>query len=153
MPALTDGSDQVGRTGLYVFDANGNPVRLSVLKVNAGFMAPGQSAKQFVGKQATSTTAPVTVPLSTVTTGKTFYITDLLITTDSAQGASTTVDVRIQGAGTDVFRSGCHNLAPIDMTGIETQPWATSGQAVTLLLPQTSAGVVNVWFNIWGFEQ
>lgn len=120
---------------------------------NAGFMAPGQTAKQYVGKQATSTTVTTTVTLETVTTGKVFCITDVLISTDSAQGASTTIDVRIQAAGVDIIRAGVHNLAPLDMTGIETQPFATAGQVVTLLLPITAGGVVNVWYNILGFEQ
>lgn len=124
-----------------------------VSKTNAGFMAPGQSAKQFVGKQATSTTVPVTVTLETVTTGKTFYITDIYIASDSAQGAATTVDCRIQAAGVDIFRAGVHNLSPIDLPGIETQPFGTTGQIVTLLLPATAGGVVNIWYNVFGFEQ
>ncbi len=126
---------------------------VGVQKVNAGFMAAGQTAKQYVGKVATSTTVAVTVPLETVTVGKSFYITDILITTDAASGAATTVDARIQAAGVDIFRAGLHNLSPVDMPGIETQPFASSGQAVTLLLPATAGGVVNVWFDIYGFEQ
>lgn len=154
MPALSYGADAVGRVALFGQDVAGNPVPMgSVLRVNAGFMAPGQTAKQYTGKQATSTTVATTVALETVTAGKTFYITDLLIMTDSASGAATTLDVRLQAAATDIFRGGCHNLAPIDMSGIETQPFAAAGQAVTLLLPQTSGGVVNVWFNVYGFEQ
>lgn len=125
----------------------------AVVKVNAGFMATGQTAKQYVGKVTTSTTLATTVTLETVTAGKTYYVTDVLIMSDSSQGASTTVDVRLQAAGVDIMRAGVHNLAPIDMTGIETQPFATTGQVVTLLIPATSAGVVNIWFNIYGFEQ
>lgn len=153
MPALTDGADAVGRVVLYGQDTAGTPTRLgSVLKFNAGFLAPGQTAKQFVGKQATSTTVATTVPLATVTAGKTLYVTDILIATDAASGAATTVDVRLQAAGVDIFRSGVHNLTPISSPGIETQPFATAGQAVTLLLPITNP-LVNVWFNIYGFEQ
>ncbi|GAC1406107.1 MAG: hypothetical protein NVSMB60_25800 [Mycobacterium sp.] len=125
----------------------------SVQRVNAGFMATGQTAKQYVGKVATSTTLTTTVAIETVTAGKNFYITDLVMNTDSASGATTTLDVRLQAAGVDIFRAGIHNLAPLDLAGIETQPFATSGQAVTLLLPITAGGIVNVWFNILGFEQ
>jgi hypothetical protein len=128
-------------------------VSTATQKVNAGFMAAGQTAKSYVGKQATSTSATTTVTLETVTTGKTFYITDVYIGTDSASGAATTLDTRLQAAGTDIFRAGVHTLAPITLPGIETQLYATSGQVVTLLLPQTSGGVVNVWFLIQGFEQ
>lgn len=123
------------------------------LRVSAGFVAPGQTAKQYVGKQATATGATTTVTLETVTTGKTFYVTDLYIGSDSASGAATTLDIRLQAAGADVFRAPVHNLTPIACQGIETQPFATSGQVVTLLLPQTSGGAVNVWFDIFGFEQ
>lgn len=123
-----------------------------VQKTNAGFLAAGQTAKQYVGKQSTSTTVLTTVTLETVTTGKTFYITDILVYTDSASGAATTLDIRVQAGGVDIFRSGVHNLAPIDMTGIETQPFATSGQVVTVVLPITAAAQ-NVWYNIYGFEQ
>ena len=153
MPALSTGSDQVGRTALYVLDANGNPIPLgSVLKVNAGFLAAGQTAKQYVGKQATSTTVATTVTLETVTAGKSYYITDILISSDAASGAATTVDTRLQAAGVDIFRGGVHNLAPLTTAGVETQPFATAGQSVTLLLPITNP-IVNVWFNIYGFEQ
>jgi hypothetical protein len=131
--------------------ADGVTPHAMVQRVSAGFMGPGQTAKQYVGKQATSTTVLTTVTLETVTAGKTFYITDILVYTDVAQGA-TTIDVRLQAAGADIFRSGVHNLAPIDMTGIETQPFATAGQQVTLLLPITAA-IQQVWFNIYGFEQ
>lgn len=122
-------------------------------RANAGFMAPGQTAKQYVGKQATSTSVITTVTLETVTAGKMFCITDILISTDAASGAATTVDTRIQAGGVDIFRTGVHNISPVIMPGIETQPFATAGQVVTLLLPITAGGVVNVWFNIYGFEQ
>jgi len=133
-------------------NADGSPAGV-VGKVSAGFMAAGQTAKQYVGKVATSATLAVTAPLETVTAGKTLFLTDMLFATDSPSGAATTLDVRVQAAGVDIFRCGVHNIAPISMPGIETQPFATSGQAVTVLLPATPAGVVNVWFNLFGFEQ
>jgi hypothetical protein len=121
-------------------------------RINAGFIAPGQTAKQYVGKVATSTSVTTTVTFETVTAGKTFLITDILISSDSASGAATTIDVRIQAGGVDIFRSSVHNLTPIDAIGIETQPFGTAGQVVTMLLPVTT-GVVNVWYNIFGVEQ
>lgn len=68
-------------TPFYNF-ASGSPVP-QVWRVSAGFMAAGQTAKQYVGKQSTSTTAATTVTLETVTTGKTYYITDITIFTRS----------------------------------------------------------------------
>ncbi len=137
-----------GLTYSPVFLAGGGTGNANVQRVNAGFMAQGQTAKQYVGKQATSTSATTTVNLETVTAGKTFYLTDILITSDQ----STLLDVRIQAAGTDIFRCACRDIAPVDMTGIETQPFATSGQALTLVLPQTTS-VQNVWYDLFGWEQ
>jgi hypothetical protein len=224
----------------------------SVTKVNAGFMAPGQTAKSFVGVVETSATVTVTQALETVTAkvlteigtitgkftngsktvtavtaasyanleegliefatgsgiaagtllsratpeavlagtatswadqvkkfelslsetytgatenktvkvyklaslGKTFYITDIYIATNEESGTkgAKMLDARIQAGGVDIFRAGVHNLSPVEMPGIETQPFATEGQAVTLSLPTTGV-VQKVWFTIQGFEQ
>lgn len=138
-----------GKAAFPTVDPNtGLPPSQNVQRTNAGFMASGQTAKQYVGKVATSTTVTTTVTLETVTTGKTFYITDVLITSDQ----NTLLDVRVQAAGTDIFRCACRDIAPIDMTGIETQPYAGSGQIVTILLPVTGS-IQNIWFNVFGFEQ
>ncbi len=120
----------------------------TVQRTNAGFMGLGQTAKQYVGKQATSTTAATTIPLETVSVGKSFFITDMLLTNDQ----NLLLDTRIQAAGVDIFRGACRDIAPISMTGIETQPFATSGQQVTILLPITTA-VQQFYFTILGFEQ
>lgn len=137
-----------GTHSAYQVELVGQSSNTSVQRVSAGFMAPGQTAKQYVGKQATSTSATTTVTLETVTTGKTFYITDIYFTSDQ----NTLLDTRIQAAGVDIFRCAVRDLAPVDMPGMETQPFANSGQSVTVLLPQTGS-VQNVWFNIFGFEQ
>jgi hypothetical protein len=125
----------------------------TVQRYSAGFMSTGQSAKQYVGKQATSATLTTTVTLETVTTGKTFYISDIFVSTDGIKGATTAIDFRLQAAGTDIFRSNVHDLSAIEMAGIETQPFATSGQVVTISIPPTSGGVENVWYNVYGWEQ
>ena len=124
----------------------------SVQPVSAGFAAPWQTPKIYTGKQTTSTTVATTVTLETVTTGKTFYITDMVISSDAPSGGSTTVDVRVQTNGVDIFRQGVHNLSPITVPGLETQPNAASGQTVVILLPITTS-VQNVWFFVAGFEQ
>ena len=124
----------------------------SVQPVSAGYAAPWQTAKTYTGKQATSTSATTTVTLETVTSGKSFYITDIMIATDVASGTQI-LDCQIQAAGTTIFRGPTHNLSPITLPGLETQPFGASTQVVTLLLPQTSSGAVNVYFYIAGFEQ
>lgn len=124
----------------------------SVQPVSAGFAAPWQTAKTYTGKFSTSTTVATTVPLETVTAGKTFYITDIICSSDAPSGGSTTIDFRVQTAGVDIFRQGLHNLSPITAPGLETQPNGASGQNVTVLLPITAA-VQNVWFFVAGYEQ
>src|SRR5258708_6845412 len=54
----------------------------STQRVTSGAMAPGQTAKQVAG--TVSINAGATVPINTVTAGKTFYITDIHLATDSA---------------------------------------------------------------------
>ena len=126
----------------------GNSANTSVQRVSAGFMAPGQTAKQYVGKVTTSTTLVTTVTLETVTTGKTYYLTDISLFTNS----SAAVDGSIQAAGTPIYNFGVSTTAPVQMAGMETQPYATTAQVVTLVLPITAAAQI-VWYNLGGFEQ
>ena len=87
---------------------NGNG---SVQRASAGFMADGQTAKQYVGKQATSTSATTTVTFETVTTGKTFYITDIYLGSD-VLSSTQILDLQIQAAGATIHRAPVHNLSP-----------------------------------------
>jgi hypothetical protein len=120
----------------------------AVQRSTAGSVAPGQVAKLFTAKVATITTGITTIALYTVTTGKTFYLTDVSIFTDYASP----IDGSIQAAGTGIFYFGTSTTSPVSCQGIETQPTATTAQALTLVLPQTTA-VQHVWYNICGFEQ
>jgi hypothetical protein len=101
--------------------------------------------------------APITGVLPTIastvtgTPGKTFYITDIFLTSDAAQ--TNNCEARIQAAGTDIFAGSVHALSSINMAGIETQPFATSGQVVNLVLSATTAGIAHVWAFVSGFEQ
>lgn len=138
----------VGADGFLHYAMPTVPTQGSVQRVTAGLAAPGQSVKSFVGKQASSTIAVTSVALETVTPGKTFIITDIMIGTDS----NTAQDVMITAAGIVIFRAHCSTTASIQMAGMETQPNATTGQAVVLLLPQTVA-VQQFSFSIFGIEQ
>jgi hypothetical protein len=120
-------------------------------RVSAGFMAIGQVAKQFTGKVALSASATTTVPLYTVTAGKTFYITDMSFISDSPAGTAI-VDVAVLQAAVTIFRGAVHQLSPIEMPGMETQPNAPAGSAVSLSVLQ-AAGPPNLWYFVSGFEQ
>ena len=127
--------------------ATTTPAQASVQRVSAGYVAPGQTAKSYVGRQATSTSATTTIALATVTTGKTQTFTDIFLTTDSVAP----LDVRLQAAGSDIFRTLVRDTVPCDAPGIETQPAGASGNALQLVLPQTQV-VCNVDFSLEAIE-
>ena len=125
------------------------PSPVSVQRVNAGFSAPGQTIKNYTGAMPTSAGAATVVPLETVTAGKIYVITDIFISANSANQ----FEARIQANGTDIFRGWCKgDTSPINLGGIESQPNASAGQSVTLLLPAIAGGP-SVSFFIGGFEQ
>jgi hypothetical protein len=81
-----------------------------------------------------NTSAVLSVALTTVTALKTWILTDILLTCDAAAQ----VLVRLQAAGADIFRGLVRDIEPLAMPGIETQPNAGAGQAITLLVNGTS---------------
>lgn len=120
----------------------------SVTRTTAGGPAPGQTLKQFSFKVAMSATVPVTQTLYTVTVGKTFIITDLYLSHDTAA----VVDTRLQAAGADIFRAPVKgDTAPVSLANLDMGPQATSGQVVTVLYPAT-AGPPNAYGFVSGFE-
>lgn len=122
------------------------------VKMTAGGPGYGQTLKSYTGKQATSTTVTTTITLETVTTGKTFYITDIYMGTDVASGTQI-LDVIIQAGATPIFRGSLHNLTPIANMAMESQPNVASGIVASILLPITATQVQNFWYFIGGFEQ
>lgn len=151
-PVLYPGASVAfGRVSPFLLASPGPaiPTTASVQRVNAGFSAPGQTIKNYVGSVQASATVPVTVTLETVTAGKIYIITDIYISANS----STPFEARIQSNGTDIFRAWCKgDTSPIEMSGIESQPNASAGQVVTLLIP-TIAGAPLVAFFLGGMEQ
>lgn len=125
------------------------PLLASVQRVSAGLAAPGQSIKTFNFKQATSASLITTISFYTVAIGKTFALTDVAIYSD---GATLCPDVQVQAAGTVIFRGNVRDISPIQMPGIESQATATSGQALTLVIP-IMASTPNISGIICGVEQ
>lgn len=121
----------------------------AVQRSNAGAKAPGQTLKTFTG-QSLLTASTGTIALYTVTTGKSFYITDVMLTSDVA--SSLNLDVRIQADGVDMLRTSVHSLAPIDFSGIESQPVAASG-AVVNILTASAATTSHLWYSVYGWEE
>jgi len=116
------------------------------LRVNAGGAAAGQSLKTYVGTQ--SVTAAITLTLETVTVGKTFYITDIYVGSNTA----TVFQVTVSAGPTAIFQGFCKgDTGPISLMGIETQPSASTGTVVTVAFGLAAA--TTAAFMINGYEQ
>ena len=131
-----------GNPAIALVDNNGLPV--TSLKVSAGGPAAGQAAKNYSGT-VTLSGSTQTITLETVTAGKTYFITDIVITTTN----STAQLVQLQAGGVTIFQTHINSTKGIESLGIETQPYAVAGQVVTLVVPSGS-GVVA--YNILGVE-
>ena len=123
------------------------PVLGSTFRVNAGAMAPGQSIKTFSSSGAIGINAGATSNVYTVTAAKTLYITDILLSTDSAAAFL----VQIKAGATVIFEKYISTTADFNMTGIESQDGVAGGVLLTVVWP-TVAGK-NGTFKISGFEQ
>jgi len=127
-------------------DSVGNVV--TSLKVTAGGPASGQAVKNYTGLITLSASTQA-IAIETVAAGKTYFITDIIATTnDSASGS---ILINISAAGTAIFQSHINSTKGIEAIGIETQPQATSGQAVALNVPAATVGKIIAW-NILGYE-
>ena len=118
-----------------------------VQRVTAGFAAVGQTIKQASGNLSVNAVS-ATAPINTVTAGKTYYITDMSFTTDSA----TAIDVQVQAAGVVIFEAHVTNTSPCLAIGFETQPFATTAQAVRIFVSNNSTGK-SLNYYVSGFEQ
>ena len=119
------------------------------IRVSAGAAGVGQSLKQYSGTQALSTTVATTITLETVTVGKTFYITDLAVYSNTGSF----FPVTINAGATAVFNGFAKgDTGPIQIAGMETQPSATGGTVVTLVLG-LAATATTAAYNVYGYEQ
>lgn len=122
-----------------------NPVE----RVNAGYVGVGQTSKVYTGTQVLSTTASTTITLETVTAGKIFFITDISITSNSAS----VFLVQITAGGVPILNAYVKgDTGPLELAGIETQPQATAGQVVNLVISSVGAATT-IAYMISGVEQ
>lgn len=142
---------------MQVRDAAGNERGLNVdASGNIGTTSPaGPSAAQTIrsynGSQATSTSATTSVALGTVPGGKTAYITSVVISTS----ALTPIDWSVHAAAVSITQG--YVVADGAMTpqwgAGQGKPSATTGQALTLELGQTSGGAETVKYTINTVEE
>lgn len=128
------------------------PIQGAVSRVSFGAPAPGQVNKSFSGVVALSTTVTTTVNLEVVTSGKQFYPTDIIITTNAAGASNVNILAQLQYAAVSAFSSYVNNTKGIETTGLESPPPAAAGQQVSLVFGVASAAG-NAAYNVYGIEQ
>jgi hypothetical protein len=135
---------------LPYYDQFGSQYSVSplVAKSTAGSLGFGQTLVSACGRIATSATLPVTVPLFTVPTNKTFFLTDMVLSTIAA----VEIDTQITAGAVPIDRAVTSSTSPICVIH-ETQPLATGTLVVALVLAATTAGTVNVDFFVAGYFQ
>lgn len=134
-------------TGAFRFEAVASTATNNVQRVTSGGLAAGQIKRTYVGSTPTSTVAVTSVALSTVTAGKTLYITDVIITTDQ----TAPLDVQIQAAAVAIYRAAISAGAG-NSGNLVTAITGASTQAITLNIPITTA-IQNVTYTVVGFEE
>jgi hypothetical protein len=122
------------------------PAQGAVFRVNASLPAPGQVQKDYSGTQALSA-SPTTIVLETVTTGRTYLITDLDFT---ISGASGQILVQIQVGGVSVFNGYVNTTKGLECQ-FETGPIALAGQVVQIVVAASAASTLA--YNVYGTEQ
>ncbi len=119
------------------------------IRVSAGAASFGQSLKQYSGTQALSTTAATTITLETVPAGKTFYVTDIAVYSNTG----VVFPVTLNAGATAVYNAFCKgDTGPIQIAGMETQPSATGGTVVQLVLGLAATATIAA-YNVYGYEQ
>ena len=127
--------------------------RANVVKSTAGAAADGQTVRTFTGKTGVLTSGATVNPQVNganyvVPAGSTFYITDIYVSGNSA----TQFEVQItDGSVVQFYGIAKGDTAPIDMTGIETQPAIGPGGTLTLIFG--SAATTNGYYFVSGYEQ
>jgi hypothetical protein len=128
-----------------------NSILNPVLVVNAP-IGVGQVRKTFAGIVATSTTLMVPTTLYTVTAGKTFYLTDLAVSNNTANSSAASINSSVV-AGVGMIASGhVINTSPFEMTDIGSEPSIAGGLPLVLQLGASST-ITSCAYTIYGYEQ
>lgn len=150
-----------------VYDANGNPlfvpnnpaymqgqsqVGQNPVLVTQAPKSPFQTMKTFTGTLATQTGASVLATLYTVSSGKTFYITDVVVCNNTANAAQISVNASGSLGVAPVMIGHALNTSPFDAINIGTEPSVAAGTPVTFQSLATSA-ITTLTYFIAGYEQ
>jgi hypothetical protein len=143
-----DGSTANGPARVKV--AASVPLTGSVAKSTAGAAAPDQTLKTFSSSGGVSIATGATVNLYTVSAGKTFYITDIVLTGNATTPTQYLVQIK---AGATVIWEGYvkTDTEPIEVPGLETQPQGAGGSQISIVFA-TASGTTATYY-VAGYEQ
>ncbi|MBX4266548.1 hypothetical protein [Clostridium estertheticum] len=112
----------------------------------------GRINKTFVGIVPTSTSAMVPTTLYTVTAGKTFHLTDVIVTNNSENVSVASINNSIV-AGTGTIAVGHSiNTSPFSMINIGSEPSITAELPVVLQLGASTIAT-SCAYTVYGYEQ
>lgn len=128
-------------------------VPLATERWNAGAFGYGQTDMTSNGREGCSATATVNVPVGTVPAAKTFFLTDVQLSTVATVEIDCIIAYILGGITVPLFRAAITSTSPCTAVGIESQPDAPAGAALVLILPLITPGPAVVDFTIGGFSQ
>ena len=115
--------------------------------------APNQLLKTFTGVSPTQAAATTVVDTGyTVPAGKTFYLTDVVITNNSANATATTVNSGITAGAGALCTGHSINTAPFSMINIGSEPSVTAGNKVSIQFG-ASGTITSCAYTVYGYEQ
>jgi hypothetical protein len=120
-----------------------------VLRMTAGPGAEDQQLFQITSSGGVDTTNAGALAVHTTTSGRTFYITDISITSDFSNANTKLIQLEISG-GVVIFEAYTSNTAPVDMPGIESQPQSPSNSILAIKWPAQAGHIA---YFIAGYEQ
>lgn len=113
---------------------------------------PYQTLKTFTGTMNTSTTSTTVQSLYTVTPGKTFYVTDIIVCNNAGYPAQVSLNASTTPDASPIIIGHSLNTSPFDATNIGTEPRVAGGTPLTFQSLATSTATVLTYF-IAGYEQ
>lgn len=149
-----------GSTWVQVSTSNPIPVMtigqnsntLNPVSVTQAPKASYQTLKSWTGTISTSTTSTTVVTLYTVTSGKTFYLTDFVCCNNNASPAQVSVNASTTPGSSPVFIGHTINTAPLEALNIGSEPSVTGGSTLTFQCGPTGSSTTVTYF-IAGYEQ
>jgi hypothetical protein len=114
--------------------------------------APNQTMKTFTGTITTSTSITTAIALYTVTTGKTFYLTDVIFCNNSINSSLVSVNASASLNAAPMIVGHAINTEAFDAINIGTEPSAAGGTPVTAQAGATTVATLCTYF-VAGYEQ